>query len=60
MRSETKKLAMLKCLAAIAWADKELSNEELNYLKHLALKFNLSDESWRKLEPYFDDPIPLE
>ena len=60
MRSETKNLAMLKCLAAIAWADKELSNEELNYLKHLALKFNLSDESWIKLEPYLDDPIPLE
>ncbi len=60
MRSEAKKLALLKCLAAIAWADKELSYEELNYLKHLALKFNLPDESWKNLEPYLDDPIPLE
>ncbi len=42
MRSEAPNLALLKCLAAIAWADGELSNEELNYLKHLALKFNLS------------------
>lgn len=60
MSSETKKLALLKALAAIAWADGELSNEELNYLKHLALKFNLSDEVWTKLEPYLDDPVSLE
>lgn len=60
MSSEVKNLALLKALAAIAWADGELSNEELNYLKHLALKFNLSDETWTKLEPYLDDPVSLE
>jgi uncharacterized tellurite resistance protein B-like protein len=60
MPSEAKKLALLKSLAAIAWADGELCNEELNYLKHLALKFNLSDETWTELEPYLDDPVSLE
>lgn len=60
MHSEAKNLALLKCLVAIAWADRKLDNEELNYLKQLALKFKLSDESWRKLEPFLDDPISLE
>jgi uncharacterized tellurite resistance protein B-like protein len=60
MQSETKKLAFLKALAAIAWADGELSSEELNYLKHLALKFNLSDSAWNKLEPYLEDSISLD
>ncbi len=60
MPQETKNLAFLKALAAIAWADGHLSNDELNYLKHLALKFNLSDKTWVKLEPYLDDPISLE
>lgn len=59
MHSEAKNLALLKCLVAIAWADRKLGNEEFNYLKQLALKFKLSDESWRKLEPYLDDPISL-
>lgn len=60
MHSEAKNLALLQCLVAIAWADRKLGNEELNYLKQLALTFKLSDESWRKLEPYLDDPISLE
>jgi uncharacterized tellurite resistance protein B-like protein len=60
MYSESKNLALLKCLVAIAWADRELCNEELNYLKQLALKFKLTDESWRKLESYLDDPISQE
>jgi uncharacterized tellurite resistance protein B-like protein len=59
MHSEAKNLALLKCLAAIAWTDRKLGNEEINYLKQLALKFKLSDEGWRKLEPYLDDPISL-
>ncbi len=59
MPPEAKNLSLLKALAAIAWADGHLSNEELNYLKHLALKFNLSDKAWVKLEPYLDDPVSL-
>jgi uncharacterized tellurite resistance protein B-like protein len=58
MWSEAKKLAFLKTLSAIAWADGELDNEELNYLKHLALKFSLSNSNWTKLKPCLEDFIP--
>ena len=49
-------LALLKVLIAAAWADSRLSQSELNYLKSLAKRFNLSDGDWLELEPYLEDP----
>ena len=57
MWSTTKTLVYLKALLALAWADGELSNQELNCLKNLALKFRLPAWSWTELAPYLDDPI---
>ena len=39
-------LALLKVLAAVAWADSSFSQSEMNYLKELARRFNLDDEEW--------------
>ena len=52
-------LALLKVLIAAAWADHRLSQSEMNYLKILARRFNLSDADWVELEPYLED-APLE
>ena len=57
MYSDGKKLAYLKVLAALAWADGELSNRELNYLKNLAFKLRLSEDAWRQLEPCLYDAV---
>jgi uncharacterized tellurite resistance protein B-like protein len=48
-------LALLKVLIAAAWADRRLSQSEMNYLKTLSRRFNLSDADWAELEPYFED-----
>ncbi len=60
MWSASKNLAYLKVLAALAWADGELGNQELNYLKNLALKFRLPDWAWAELEPCLYDAITRE
>lgn len=49
-------LALLKVLIAAAWTDSRLSQSEINYLKTLAKRFNLSDTDWLELEPYLEDP----
>ena len=48
-------LALLKVLIAAAWADNRVSQSEMNYLKTLARRFNLSDADWTELEPYLED-----
>jgi uncharacterized tellurite resistance protein B-like protein len=48
-------LALLKVMLAAAWADHRLSQSEMNYLKTLARRFNLSDTDWVELEPYVED-----
>ncbi len=58
MWTASKKLAYLKALAALAWADGDLSNQELNYIKTLARKFNLPNQAWRELDPCLEDYIP--
>ncbi len=47
-------------LIALAWADGEISNEELNFLKDFLFKFDLTGEEWAKIEMYMEDPIPPE
>ena len=53
MRSDA--LALLKVLIAAAWADNRLSQSEINYLKALAQRFNLSDADWLELQPHLED-----
>jgi uncharacterized tellurite resistance protein B-like protein len=56
MRSDA--LALMKVLIAAAWADNRLSQSEINYLKVLAKRFNLSDTDWLELEPHLEDRPP--
>src|ERR1041385_5249666 len=56
MLTKADALALLKVLLAAAWADARLTHSELNYIKLLAQKFRLTDEDWRELQPYLEDP----
>jgi len=49
-------LALLKVLISAAWVDSRISQSEMNYIKTLAKKFNLSDADWLELEPHLEDP----
>ncbi len=53
-----KQLALMRVLIALAWADGEISNEEINFLKDFFYKFDFSGEDWAKIELYLEDPIP--
>jgi len=55
-----KHFALIRVLIALAWADGEISNEELNFLKDFFFKFDFSGEDWAKIELYLEDPIPPE
>src|SRR6185503_19422988 len=48
-------LALLKVLIAAAWADSRVTQSEINYLKTLSQRFNLSDNDWLELHPYLED-----
>ncbi|MFQ5597101.1 MAG: TerB family tellurite resistance protein [Nitrospiria bacterium] len=55
-----KHLSLVRVLIALAWADGEISNDEVNYLKDFLFQFDLSGEDWAKIEIYLEDPIPAE
>jgi len=56
--SKEKQFSLVRVLIALAWADGEISNEELNFLKDFIFKFDLTGEEWAKVEMYMEDPIP--
>lgn len=47
----------MRVLIALAWADGEISIEELNFLKDFMFKFDFTGEEWAKIEMYMEDPI---
>ncbi len=53
-----KKLTFLKVLTAIAWADGEITNSELNVLKSFYRKFDLTKAQIKELDPYIRAPLP--
>ena len=52
-----KNLTFLKVLTAIAWADGELAESELNILKSFYRKFNLDRSELDELKPYLGAPV---
>ncbi len=51
-------LALGKVLIAAAWADGELDEHELEFLKHLVMQLpEVSFEDWRKLKAYLAYPV---
>jgi len=50
----------LKVLACIAWADEEVTNAELNFIKQFVRRFDLTGEEWVRVELYLDEKVGLE
>lgn len=51
-------LTLAKLLVAAAWADGELTNDEVNSLKDLLFRLpDLSASDWAELEIYMDSPV---
>jgi len=55
--SRDHELAFLRVLIAAAWADGEMTYEELNSLKAYFRELDLDSEALAALEPYLADPI---
>lgn len=55
--ADERKLDFLRVLIAAAWADGEMSYEELNSLKAYFRELELDDDELTALEPYLADPI---
>ena len=55
--SKNEKFSLLRALAVVAWADGEITNSELNVLKNLYRKLNLSQDEIRQLQPYLRAPV---
>jgi len=53
--NRTDAVALLKVLIAAAWADSRITQSEINYLKMLARRFDLTDDDWLELQPYLED-----
>lgn len=52
---------LAKLLIAAAWADGELTNEEVNSMKDLLFTIpELQGEQWKRLEIYMDSPVTAE
>lgn len=50
----------LKVLACVAWADEEVTNAELNFIKQFVRQFHLTGEEWAQVEMYLDEKIAVE
>lgn len=50
----------LKVLACVAWADGEVTNAELNFIKRFVRQFDLSGDEWAQVEMYLEEKVDLE
>lgn len=51
-------MALAKVLIAVAWADQEITQEEVNSLKDLLFRLpDLSARQWEELQVYLDAPV---
>lgn len=48
---------LARLTVAAAWADGDLANEEINALKELLFRVDLTEDEWRILEIYLDHPV---
>ncbi|MFQ5945300.1 MAG: TerB family tellurite resistance protein [Anaerolineae bacterium] len=61
MADEAKIMALAKVLIAVAWADQEIAQEEVNSLKDLLFRLpDLSARQWEELQVYLDKPVDAE
>lgn len=50
-------LEFVKVLACMAWADTEVTHDELNFIKRFARGFDLSGDEWNELRMYLEEPV---
>ncbi len=50
----------LKVLACVAWADEEVTNAELNFIKQFVRRFDLSGDDWMQVELYLSERVDAE
>jgi len=50
----------LKVLACVAWADEEVTNAELNFIKQFVRRFDLSGDEWTQVEVYLTEKVDAE
>ena len=50
----------LKVLACVAWADEEVTNAELNFIKQFVRRFDLSGDEWMQVEVYLNEKVNAE
>ncbi|MFQ5960619.1 MAG: TerB family tellurite resistance protein [Candidatus Methylomirabilales bacterium] len=50
----------LKVLACVAWADEEVTDSELNFMKQFVRRFDLSGEEWVQVEIYLAEKVAAE
>ncbi|MCZ6620337.1 MAG: TerB family tellurite resistance protein [Deltaproteobacteria bacterium] len=50
----------LKVLACVAWADEEVTNAELNFIKQFVRRFDLSGDEWMQVELYLSERVDAE
>lgn len=55
-----KEISFLQVLCAMAWADGTLDPQELNYLKDLLFKLDLTGEEYAQIEMYLEEPVTPE
>ena len=58
MSAKQKQISLVRMLIALAWADGEISHEEINFLKDFMFKFDFTGEDWAKIEMYMEEPVP--
>ena len=56
--SDSQKISFLRVLIAAAWADGEITYEEMNAIKEYFRQLDLTDDEYTALEPYLTDPLP--
>ncbi len=59
MASSTQ-LDFLKVLACIAWADEEVTHDEMNFIKQFVRRFDLTGEDWAQVEMYLAEKVEVE
>ena len=57
MSAKEKHISLIRVLVALAWADGEISHDELNFLKDFVFKFDFTGEEWARIEMYMEDPV---
>jgi len=60
MSDHDRELALLRVLSGVAWADGVLQDEELSFLRGLAVEYGLSESETLRFEQSLETPVSLE